>query len=106
MAGLLSDVLPYLYSQGDRLKRHAGGLLADPAGTMAQTAGLLGDKHREQQGLMAQAFADPKAPFRVTDDAAMMQAAQAMLNGPLGMAPAGITAWHGSPHIFDKFDSS
>ena len=92
MAGLLSDVLPYLYSQGDRLKRHAKGLLADPAGTMAQTAGLLGDKHREQQGLMAQAFADPKAPFRVTDDAAMMRAAQAMLNGPLGMAPVGRVA--------------
>lgn len=106
MAGLLSDVLPFLYSQGDRLKRHAKGLLADPAGTMAQTAGLLGDKHREQQGLMAQAFGDKKAPFRVTDEGAMMQAAQAMLNGPLGMAPAGITAWHGSPHIFDKFDSS
>jgi hypothetical protein len=106
MAGLLSDVLPFLYSQGDRAKRYVGGLLNDPMGSAEQTAGGLLDAHREQQGLLAQAFAEPKRPLRVTNDAALAQAAQNMLYGPLGMAPAGITAWHGSPHIFDKFDSS
>jgi hypothetical protein len=106
MAGLLSGVLPYLYSQGDRAKRYVGGLLADPAGTLEQTAGGLLDSHRAQQGLLSQAFANKERPFQVTDKDAMMAAAQNMLNGPLGMAPAGITAWHGSPHIFDKFDSS
>jgi hypothetical protein len=105
MAGLLDGVLPYLYSQSDRLKRHVGGLLSDPMGTLEQTAGGLLDSHKAQQGLLSQAFANEKRPFQVTDKNAMMQAAQNMLNGPLGMAPAGITAWHGSPHVFDKFDS-
>jgi hypothetical protein len=106
MAGLLSDVLPFLYSQGDRAKRHISGLLSDPIGTVQQTGAGLLDAHRDQQKRMGRAFGDKSAPFKVTDEAAMMEAAQAMLNGPLGMAPAGITAWHGSPHIFDKFDSS
>jgi hypothetical protein len=105
MAGLLADVLPFLYSQGDRAKRYVGGLLGDPIGSAEQTAGGLMDAHRAQQGLLAQAFADKRRPMRVTNDAALGQAAQNMLAGPLGFAPAGITAWHGSPHVFDKFDS-
>jgi hypothetical protein len=106
MAGLLSDVLPFLYSQGDRAKRYVGGLLSDPMGSLEQTGGGLLDAHRAQQGLLAQAFSNQARPFQVTDKQAMGQAAQNMLAGPLGMAPAGITAWHGSPHVFDKFDSS
>jgi hypothetical protein len=106
MAGLLDGVLPYLYSRSDALKRQIGGLLSDPMGTLAQTAGLLSDNANTQQGLMGQAFANPKRPFQVTDQDAMMQAAQAMLNGPLGIAPAGITVYHGSPHTFDRFDAS
>jgi hypothetical protein len=106
MAGLLDGVLPFLYSQGDRAKRHLGGLLSDPMGTLEQTAGGLLDSHREQQGLLSRAMPDKKRPFKVQDQAALQQAAMNMLTGPLGFAPAGITAWHGSPHIFDKFDSS
>jgi hypothetical protein len=106
MAGLLSDVLPFLYSQGDRAKRHLAGLLADPLGSIQQTAGGIVDAGRTQQGLLAQAFANPQRPFQVTNEPALAQASQNALQGPLGFAPAGITAWHGSPHVFDKFDSS
>jgi hypothetical protein len=106
VAGLLEGVLPYIYSQGDRAKRYLGGLLQDPLGTAQQTAGGLLDSHREQQGLLAQAFANQARPFQVTDKNALGQVAERMLAGPLGFAPAGITAWHGSPHVFDKFDSS
>ena len=106
MAGLLGDVLPWVYSQGDRAKRFLGGLLSDPVGSAAQTAGLLGDKHREMQALQAQAFPDQSRPFKVGDSKALGQMADAMLTGPLGFAPAGITVWHGSPYKFDKFDSS
>lgn len=90
MAGLLSGVLPYIYSQSDRLKRNVNGLLSDPRGSMEQTAGGLLDAHRGQQNLLAQAFADPGQPFRVTDPAAMEAAAYNMLAGPLGVAPAGM----------------
>jgi hypothetical protein len=106
MAGLLSDVLPFLYQQGDRAKRHLSGLLADPLGSIQQTAGGIVDAGRAQQGLLAQAFANPQRPFQVTNEPALAQASQNALTGPLGFAPAGITAWHGSPHVFDKFDSS
>ena len=106
MAGLLSDVLPFLYSQGDRAKRHVRNLLSDPLGSLEQTAGGIQDAHRAQFGLLAQAFPDQRRPFKVGDDVALAQATQNMMNGPLGFAPAGITVWHGSPHIFDKFDSS
>lgn len=90
MPGLLSGVLPYLYSQSDRLKRNVNGLLSDPMGTMQQTAGGLLDSHRGQTNLLAQAFADPSQPFRVTDAGAMQQAATNMLAGPLGFAPVGM----------------
>jgi hypothetical protein len=106
MAGLLGDVLPYIYSRGNALRRGLLDTIQNPVASMEQTAGLLQDKHREQQNVLAQAFADPRDPFKVTDKRAMNQAATNMLMGPLGFAPAGITAWHGTPHKFDKFDSS
>ena len=90
MAGLLSDVLPFLYSQGDRAKRHVHNLLSDPIGSLEQTAGGVQDAHRAQLGLLAQAFPDEKQPFKVGDQAALAQATQNMMNGPLGFAPAGM----------------
>jgi hypothetical protein len=106
MAGLLGDVLPYIYSRGNALRRGLLDTIQNPVASMEQTAGLLQDKHREQQNVLAQAFADQRDPFKVTDQRALNQAATNMLMGPLGFAPAGITAWHGTPHTFDKFDSS
>jgi hypothetical protein len=103
MAGLLSGILPYVYSQSDRLKRNVNGLLSDPRGTLEQTAGGLLDAHRGQQNLLAQAFADPGQPFKMTDPNAMQAAAMNMLAGPLGVAPAGMVVYHGSPAVFDKF---
>ena len=106
MAGLLSDVLPFLYSQGDRLKRQLGGLLSDPVGSVEQTLGGLLDAAAVQRALSDKAFSNKQRPFQVTDKQAMGQMADNMLAGPLSFAPAGITVWHGSPHKFDKFDSS
>jgi hypothetical protein len=106
MAGLLGDVLPYIYSRGNALRRGLLDTIQNPVASFEQTAGLLQDKHREQQNLLAQAFSEPRDPFKVTDQRALNQASTNMLMGPLGFAPAGITAWHGSPHTFDKFDSS
>ena len=60
MAGLLGDVLPYVYSRSNALARHLGGLLADPIGSANQSMGLLADKSRENQNMLAQAFQDPQ----------------------------------------------
>lgn len=91
MAGLLDDVLPYIYSRSNALQRQLGGLLSDPVGSFEQTAGLLQDKDREQRNLLSQAFADQREPFKVTDQKAMSQAATNMLLGPLGFSPVGMT---------------
>jgi hypothetical protein len=106
MAGLLGDVLPYVYGRSNVLKNKLAGLLSDPVGSLQQTAGLLTDKRNEMNALNALAFADKKDPLRVTDKNALGKLTDNALNGLLGMAPVGITAWHGTPHVFDKFDSS
>jgi GNAT superfamily N-acetyltransferase len=90
MAGLLDGVLPYVYGRGDWAKRQVTSLLGDPRGAFEQAAGNIQDQHRAQMGLLGQAFADPRRPFDVTNQQALGQAAQNMLNGPLGFAPVGM----------------
>jgi hypothetical protein len=90
MAGLLGDVLPWAFSRGNALKRHVGGLLSDPIGSMQQTAGLLQDKHRENQQLNALAFADPSQPFKPTNQNALAALIDRTMNGPMGFAPVGM----------------
>ena len=100
--GLLGDV----YSYGDTLKRKVGGLLSDPRGTLEQFVGQLGDDMNTNISNMktGYGFGGNKS---VLSDPAQVQAAQRALadyGAQSGMAAA--TVWHGSPHKFDKFDSS
>ena len=100
--GLLGDV----YSYGDTLKRKVGGLLNDPRGTLEQFVGQLGDDMNTNISNMktGYGFGGNKS---VLSDPAQVQAAQRALadyGAQSGMAAA--TVWHGSPHKFDKFDSS
>lgn len=89
-------LLDFAFSQGDRMKRHLVGLLADPIGSMQQTAGLLSDFRRQDQELNATAFANPQNPLQVTSKAALGQLGERMLAGPLSFAPAGMILYHGS----------
>jgi hypothetical protein len=82
MPGLLGDVLPWAFSQGDRAKRYVNGLLSDPIGTFQQTAGQIVDNGREMSGLLDRAWTDP---------AAQKQATQMAMAGLLGFAPVGMT---------------
>ena len=54
------------------------------------------DAGQRQQALMNEAF-DPTGKTLIRNPQAANQAAMNLLEGPLGFAPAGITAWHGSP---------
>ena len=60
---------------------------------------------QRQSALMNKAF-DPTGKTLIRDPQAANQAAMNLLEGPLGFMPAGITAWHGSLHTFEKFDMS
>jgi hypothetical protein len=106
MAGLLGGVLPAIYSGADQLKRQVYGLLTNPT-EMANRAGQsLLQAHNERQALMGQAFGNPNNPTQVTNPQALGALTEQVMTGELGFAPAGITAWHGSPHKFNKFDMS
>jgi len=101
MAGLLGDI----YSYGDTLKRKVNGLLADPRGTLEQFVGQLGDQANQTSDLMNQAGWMPIAKTNATKEQQAMARALLAEQGT-NAAMAGATVWHGSPHKFDKFDSS
>jgi hypothetical protein len=87
MSGLLSGVLPYVYSRSNWLQRQVNGLLSNPAGMMEQSAGLLGDNLQAQIALQNQAFADKNNPFKVSDKKAFNQLVDSTFNGLLSFAP-------------------
>lgn len=104
MAGLLGGVLPAIYSGADQLKRQIYGLLTNPQEIANRAGQSLLQSHNERQALMAQAFGNPNNPTQVTNPQALNALTQQVMAGELGFAPAGITAYHGSPYKFDKFD--
>lgn len=107
MSGLLSGVLPFIYSQSNKLKRNVNDWVSNPAAKAEQSAGILYDTLREQIRLQNQAFGDPKNPLKITDQRAFEAATNGILNGVMGFAPAGMIAYHGSrvPTI-EAFDTA
>jgi hypothetical protein len=105
--GLLGGVLPAIYSGADQLKRGVYGLLTDPMEQVKRAGQSLLQSRADRQALMARTFANPERPFQVTDQAGLSQLTDQVMSGELGFAPAGITAFHGTPHnILGKFDAS
>lgn len=97
--GLLGD----LYSTIDSKKRQLRGLLSDPLETLYQGVRNFG---AEQQGLLdmqARAY-----PWTGMDRNAVpdLAARKALADAGAAQGMAAATVWHGSPHKFDKFDSS
>jgi hypothetical protein len=104
--GLLGGVLPAIYSGADQLKRGVYGLLTNPMEQAERAGQSLLQSRADRQALMARTFANPDRPFQVTDQAGLAQLGDQVMSGELGFAPAGITAFHGSPYAFNKFDMS
>lgn len=104
--GLLGGVLPAIYSGADQLKRGVYGLLTNPQEQAQRAVQSLLQSRAERQALMGQAFANPDRPFQVTNPQALSQLGTDVLTGELGIAPLGITTFHGSKSLFDKFDKS
>lgn len=96
MAGLLDNVLPAVYSAGNRAKRYLGDLLADPIGNVQQAVGHANDRARTLNQMTA-AAADEGVNFGPATRALGTKMADAY-------NPAGITVWHGSGKLFPKFD--
>ena len=92
MAGLLD----YASSVVENVKNRVQGLLNDPRTTLDDIVNTLAAKAAAQQ-------AATKAAWATRDPKIMAQNALDSSQTALGFAPLGITAWHGSPHKFDKF---
>lgn len=103
MAGLLGDVLPYIYQRANALKRGIGDFVSDPVGSITQGVNYANDR---AGGLLeaTRAAADESA----SSGGLVYGPANQKLAGILANAynPMGITVYHGSPHKFAKFDSS
>ena len=105
--GLLGGVLPAIYSGADQLKRGVYGLLTNPMEQAERAGQSLLQSRADRQALMARTFANPERPFQVTDQAGLAQLGNDVLTGELGIAPIGMTAYHGTPHLIKgKFDAS
>lgn len=100
--GLLGDV----YSYGDGLKRKLRGLLDDPAGTLALGVERFGEDQRGLLNLQENAY--PTAGNRTVLNTPQQIASfrKELADKGAEQAMAAATVWHGSPHKFDKFDSS
>lgn len=71
-----------------------GRTIRDRAAAAGQRIGQSG---QEAIALQNQAFADPRRPTRVTDEAALARLTDMIMGGPMGFAPAGITKLKNTP---------
>ena len=100
----MAERLQPVLSRIDALKRQLYDALTNPRDYASMLGGRIQESGQAAKQLQSQAFADPRQPFKVTDEAALRQLTDMMMAGPLGFAPAGITAYHGSPYLFKQFD--
>lgn len=100
MSGLFNDDTLSLYL---KLKEAMKQYLSDAFGgslnaEVPNYPQMIANQAKAQQNTLRDAWGDPNK---------MADATLGMMNGAMGsFLPFGITAWHGSPHKFDKFDLS
>jgi len=82
----------------DEAKKNVQGLLADPKQQLMKTLNNLTAR-------VAASQAKTKAAWATGDPKIIAQNALDSSQTALGFAPLGITAWHGSPHKFNKFST-
>lgn len=88
MAGLLGDVLPYVYSRADALKRRVGGLLSDPIGTLTQA---VNDANDRAGGLLSMTDAATKEGMQYGPATRSLAQSIADSYNPVGMALMNVT---------------
>ena len=100
--GILADI----YSGSNTLKRRLNALIKDPVGTINTGVIRAREDNNKLLNLFANAYpmAGDKTVLNSPQQIAQFQGEAADKAGEMGLA--GATVWHGSPHKFDKFDSS
>lgn len=91
-----------IYSAINTAKRKGADFVQNPGTSLQQMLGNANDKARGFNQLNDQALAELEQTGQLSGPAGQQ------LMGTVGGAlnPAGMTVWHGSPHIFERFDAS
>ncbi len=100
----MASPLGYVYSRADALKRRLYDMITNPADYASMLGGRIQEGAANRESMMNQAFGDPNNPLKVTNPQALAQLTDMIMSGEMGFAPAGITAFHGSPYLFKQFD--
>ncbi len=103
---MAENVLGTIFGRADALKRQLYDMIRNPSDYASMVGGRTQENMAAAQALQNEAFADPQNPLRITNPQALSQLTQMITSGPMGFAPAGITAFHGSPYLFRQFDTS
>lgn len=97
-----------IYSAIDTAKRRASDFLQNPGTSLEQMLGYANDRagaYNQQMVQAAQGFGAPAAGQQATPgQQAAMQGTMEDVAG--AYSPAGMTVFHGSPHVFERFDMS
>ena len=102
MAGLLGDI----YSTIDSTKRKLSDFVQNPVESTRQFIFNQNEDAGKQLGLLDQSFRGANGQLTIGPQTPQAQAAHNQLTDGLLSAMMGATVWHGSPHKFNKFDSS
>jgi hypothetical protein len=104
----MAERLTPLTSRIDALKRQLFDALQNPADYASMLGGRVVESGQAAKALQSQAFADPRQPFKVTDENALRQLTDMMMAGPLGFAPAGTfrptTPLRPDPEVGTRFE--
>jgi hypothetical protein len=100
--------LAEIYSAINTAKRKGSDFVQNPVTSLQQMVGSANDRARvynQEMNLAAQGFGAPARGQQATPEqlAAQQSVMDTMANA---YNPAGITVFHGSPHLFEKFDTS
>jgi len=98
VSGIADEAKKNASSVADEAKKNVQGLLADPKQQLMKTLNNLTAR-------VAASQAKTKAAWATHDPDIIAQDALDGLQTALSFAPLGITAWHGSPHKFNKFST-
>jgi hypothetical protein len=91
-----------IYSAINTAKRKGADFVQNPGTSLQQMAGNANDQARGFNQLNDQALAEMQQTNRLTGPAGQ----QLMQKMGQAFEPAGMTVYHGSPHVFQKFDMS
>jgi hypothetical protein len=95
-----------IYSYIDSKKRALGGLLAEPGLTIDKYVQQLREDNRDRVNLQANAYPMAGDKTVLNSPHQLDQFRKQLADEGANMALSAATVWHGSPHKFDKFDSS